>query len=95
MRARNALVARVHQDVDLPARWDRLMLNPYRMTERRCGPIGVAGVCGVGPVADWSARVSLGGAGGLAARRIGWVEGWAKGDGRADRHNLLKYVDSQ
>jgi hypothetical protein len=42
------------------------MVNQYRMAERRFGPIGVAGVYGVGPVID--------GPGGLAARRIGWVE---------------------
>jgi hypothetical protein len=34
----------------------------------------VAGVYGVGPDADGSGRGSPGGAGGLAARRIGWVE---------------------
>jgi hypothetical protein len=65
-RARNELVVCVHQDVYLPAGWDRLMLNQYRMAERRFGPIEVAGVYGVGPVADGPGRP--------AARRIGWVE---------------------
>jgi hypothetical protein len=65
-RAGNDLVVFVYQDVCLPAGWDRLMLNQYRMAERRFGPIGVAGVYGVGPVADTP--------GGPAARRIGWVE---------------------
>jgi hypothetical protein len=65
-RARNDLVVCVHQDVFLPAGWDRLMLNQLRMAERQFGPIGVAGVYGVGPVAD--------GPYGPAARRIGWVE---------------------
>jgi hypothetical protein len=56
----------VHQDVYPPAGWDRLLLDQFRMAERRFGPTGVAGVYGVGPVAD--------GTGGPAARRIGWVE---------------------
>jgi hypothetical protein len=56
----------VHQDVHLPAGWDRLMLKPYRMAGRRFGPIRVSGVYGVGPVADGPGRP--------AARRIGWVE---------------------
>jgi hypothetical protein len=65
-QARNELIVCVHQDVFLPAGWDRMMLTQYRMAERRFGPIGVAGVYGVGPVVDST--------GGPAARRIGWVE---------------------
>ncbi len=65
-RAWNDLVVCVHQDVYLPAIWDRLMRRQYRTAERWFGPIGVAGVYGVGPVED--------GPGGPAARRIGWVE---------------------
>ena len=65
-RAKHELVVCVHQDVFLPSGWDRLMRNQYRMAERQFGPIGVAGVYGVGPVAD--------GPDGPAARRIGWVE---------------------
>ncbi len=65
-RARNHLVVCVHQDVYLPAIWDRLMRRQYRTADRRFGPIGVAGVYGVGPVQY--------GPGGPAARRIGWVE---------------------
>ncbi len=63
-RARNDLVACLHQDVYLPAGWDRLMRNQYRMAERQFGPIGVAGVYGVGPVIG-----RPGEPGGLAARR--------------------------
>jgi Glycosyltransferase like family len=62
-RAKYELVVCVHQDVYLPAGWDRLMLNQYRMAGRQFGPIGAAGVYGVGPVG-----------GGLDARRVGWVE---------------------
>jgi hypothetical protein len=65
-RAKHDRVVCVHQDVYLPAGWDRPILNQHRMAERRFGPIGVAGAYGVGPVAD--------GPGGPAARRIGWVE---------------------
>jgi hypothetical protein len=61
------LVVCVHQEVDLPAGRDRLMLDPYRMAERRSGPIGMAGVQRVGTVADGLGRWSPGGAGGLAA----------------------------
>jgi hypothetical protein len=63
--ARNELVVCVYQDVYLPAGWDRLMLNQYRMAERRFGPIGVAGVYGVGPVARGRPI------GGRAVRRAG------------------------
>ena len=67
-RARNEVVDCVHQDVYLPAGWDRLTPNQYRMAERRFGPIGVAGVYGVGPVgdADGSGRGSAAGRSGAA-----------------------------
>ena len=54
-RARHDRVVCVHQDVHLPQGWDRLMLNQYRMAERQFGPIGVAGVYGVGEVIQVSA----------------------------------------
>ena len=76
-RARNDLVVCVHQDVYLPAGWDRLMHNPYRMAERRFGPIGVAGEYGVGPAADADGRT-----GSVAGGRGWW--GWCSGGLRAE-----------
>ncbi len=49
-RARHGLVVCVHQDVFLPSGWDRLLVRQYRLAERQFGPIGVAGVYGVGDV---------------------------------------------
>ena len=57
-RSTNELIVCVQKDVWLPADWDRLILNQYRMGERQFGPIGVAGVDGVGPVADGSSNSS-------------------------------------
>ncbi len=73
-RSSNELIVCVHQDDWLPADWDRLILNQYRMAERQFGPIGVAGVYGVGPVADGSSNSSRDWPHGLTAQRIGWVE---------------------
>ena len=49
-RAKNEWVVYVHQDVFLPRGWDRLLALQYRLAERRFGPIGIAGVYGVGDV---------------------------------------------
>ena len=73
-RSSNELIVCVHQDDWLPADWDRLILNQYRMAERQFGPIGVAGVYGVGPVADGSSNSSRDWPHGLTAQRIEWVE---------------------
>ena len=73
-RSTNELIVCVQKDVWLPADWDRLILNQYRMGERQFGPIGVAGVDGVGPVADGSSNSSGDWPHGLTAERIGWVE---------------------
>ncbi len=67
-RAKHEWVVCVHQDVVLPPDWDRQILEQYRLAERRFGPIGVAGVYGVGPViAPGSSQ------GRPAVRRIGRV----------------------
>jgi hypothetical protein len=67
-RAETEWVACVHQDVWLPAGWDRSVIEQLREAERRFGPIGVAGVYGVGEaIAPRDATQSL------AAERIGWV----------------------
>ena len=39
----------LHQDVVLPAGWDRQLAQQLELALRRFGPIGVAGVYGVGP----------------------------------------------
>ena len=49
-RAEHGWVVFVHQDVCLPEGWDRLLASQLREAERRFGPIGVAGVYGVGEV---------------------------------------------
>ena len=49
-RADNAWVVCVHQDVWLPTGWDFRLMRQLREAERRFGPIGVAGVYGVGDV---------------------------------------------
>ncbi len=67
-RAKHELVVCLHQDVFLPVGWDRLMLNQYRMAERELGPIGVAGIYGVGKVKPCPDSTSA-----FAAERIGWV----------------------
>ncbi len=68
-RSRHDRVVCVHQDVYLPRGWDRLMLNQYRMAERRFGPIGVAGVYGVGEVQSSATSATFS----AAVERIGWV----------------------
>ncbi|HZW33325.1 MAG TPA: glycosyltransferase [Isosphaeraceae bacterium] len=73
-RARNDLIVCVHQDVVLPAGWDRLVVDQYQRAERRWGPIGVAGVYGVGEVVESPGQPP-------AARRIGRV---------VDRGRLLR-----
>ena len=50
MRARYQWVVCVHQDVYLPEGWDRCIFQQIQEAERRFGPIGVAGVYGVGEV---------------------------------------------
>ena len=49
-RARHEWVVCVHQDVFLPKGWHRCLARQLREAERRFGPIGVAGVYGVGEV---------------------------------------------
>jgi hypothetical protein len=49
----------------LPEGWDRQLAERLREAERRFGPIGVAGVYGVGPVEQSEFS--------LAAERVGWV----------------------
>ena len=58
----------VHQDVFLPVGWDRCLANQLREAEERFGPIGVAGVYGVGEVITPAIASQP-----LAAPRIGWV----------------------
>jgi hypothetical protein len=58
----------VHQDVYLPEGWDRVLGQQLREAEERFGPIGVAGVYGVGDVI-----VPRDLAQALGAERIGWV----------------------
>ena len=67
-RAAHELVIYLHQDVFLPQGWDRLIVRQYQMAQRQFGPIGVAGVYGVGEVvtSDISGRL-------FGTERIGWV----------------------
>jgi hypothetical protein len=67
-RAKCQWVVCPHQDVRLPSGWDHEFLDQLRIADERLGPIGVAGVYGVGAVVG-------GGEAGppLAAERIGWV----------------------
>jgi hypothetical protein len=75
-KARHEWVACVHQDVFFPEGWDECLTRQIRAAERRFGPIGVAGVYGVGEVIvpDDPTRP-------LGAERIGWVN---------DRGRLLR-----
>ena len=68
MRAKHPWVICVHQDVVLSAGWDRSLAQQLREAERRFGPIGVAGVYGIGEVI-----VPMDLTQPLAAERIGWV----------------------
>jgi glycosyltransferase involved in cell wall biosynthesis len=65
-RAKHEWVVLVHQDVLLPPGWDRRVMGQIREAERRFGPVGVAGVYGIGDVDDPEASP-------LAAERIGRV----------------------
>jgi hypothetical protein len=49
-RARYDWLVCVHQDVYLPAGWDRCLVQQLGEAERRFGPVGVAGVFGVGDI---------------------------------------------
>jgi hypothetical protein len=50
--AEHELIVCVHQDVYLPEGWDRCLAQQFREAGRRLGPIGVAGVYGVGPALE-------------------------------------------
>jgi glycosyltransferase involved in cell wall biosynthesis len=65
-RAGHELVVCVHQDVYLPRGWDRRIVEQYRRAEERSGPIGVAGVYGVGEVEERAGYPP-------AAPRVGWA----------------------
>ena len=67
-RAQHEWTICVHQDVFLQAGWDGLLTAQLHEAEKRFGPIGVAGVYGVGDVIvpDELTRP-------LGAERIGWV----------------------
>ena len=67
-RAQCKCVVCVHQDVYLPAGWDRCLMQQLEEAERRFGPIGVAGVYGVGAVIEPEDSGQP-----LQAERIGWV----------------------
>ena len=67
-RAKHDWVVCVHQDVYLPEGWDRLLMNQLRQAEQWFGPIGVAGVYGVGEVISPQSQEIP-----LMADRIGWV----------------------
>jgi hypothetical protein len=66
--AKHEWLVLVHQDVFLPDGWDGCLANQLREAEQRFGPIGVAGVYGVGQVIAPADRSQP-----LAAQRIGWV----------------------
>jgi hypothetical protein len=75
--AKHELLVCVHQDVYLPEGWDRCLAQHVREAERRFGPIGVAGVYGVGEAGEVTGE--KGQAPRCAAepvrscQRIGWV----------------------
>ena len=68
LKAKHERVVCVHQDVYLPRGWDGCVAEQLREAEQRFGPIGVAGVYGVGEVI-WPVAGTLP----LAAKRSGWV----------------------
>ena len=70
-RARHEWVVCLHQDVVLPAGWDRLSVQQLREAERRFGPIGVAGVYGCRRSHSGAAAKPERAA--FAAARAGWV----------------------
>ena len=53
-RAKGGWVVCIHQDVALPSGWDHKLLEQLQAAERQFGPIGVAGVYGVGPAIQQS-----------------------------------------
>ncbi len=67
-RAKHEWVVFVHQDVRLPQGWDQALTRQIGEAEQRFGPIGVAGVYGVGDVIESADNEDA-----LAAERIGWV----------------------
>ena len=67
-RARHEWVVCLHQDVVLSDGWDRSLARQLREAERRFGPIGVAGVYGVGEVIPPREP-----GGSFSAARTGWV----------------------
>jgi hypothetical protein len=75
-RAKHEWAVCIHQDVFLPDAWDQLLAQRLHGAERRFGPIGVAGVYGVGEVIGHPDLTQP-----LAAERIGWV---------VDRGRLLR-----
>jgi hypothetical protein len=64
-RAAGDLIVCVHQDVSLPDAWDEQLIGQIETAEREFGPIGIAGVYGVGPPIRQPD--------GLAAQRVGRV----------------------
>jgi glycosyltransferase involved in cell wall biosynthesis len=68
MRAKHKWVVCVHQHVHFSEGWDRLMEQQLLEAERRFGPVGVAGVYGVGEVISPRNLTQP-----LGAERIGWV----------------------
>ena len=68
LRAKHEWVVFAQQDVHLPEGWDRRLAQQIGEAERRMGPIGVAGVYGVGEVISPADPTRP-----LAAGRIGWV----------------------
>ena len=67
-RAEREFVVCVHQDIFLPVGWDRCLMEQLEEAGRRFGPIGVAGVYGVGEVIAPEDPTQP-----LRAQRIGWV----------------------
>jgi hypothetical protein len=64
-RAKGGWIVCVHQDVVLPRGWHHKLLEQIEAAKQQFGPIGVAGVYGVGPAIRQN--------GGFAADRIGWI----------------------
>jgi hypothetical protein len=64
-RARADWTVCLHKDVVLPAGWDQQLARQLSAAARRFGPIGVAGVYGVGPAIRQDRS--------LVAHRVGWV----------------------
>jgi O-methyltransferase len=77
-RAQTDWVLCLHEDVHLPANWEVKVVDKLVEAEQRFGPIGVAGIYGVGPVIqrqpgntppnDGPSPISN-----LTAERFGWV----------------------